>query len=303
MVCVVTVLGVCAACAAAGGRRVGSARTMACPTSPFSPARAVTGAAGRAPDSFALFRRPATSSDKLPGNGTRLSAGVEGQLASYDPALTREVTGLAVKPIGPSGSTVSSYIIVGDGAASQATLTKRCLNSFPRRRRARIERSLALERAGTPSGPAYCFVAVFHVNTHTTAPLVGGLCDTFAHAREGYGANEIGLATDGGPTLAGIVPDGVATVVFTYRHHAPIRAAVTGNAFWTRVPRVPPLAGPPRPVPRLSVLRKRVVASLALDIKWLDATGHILRQFTPPANYVRFLTARYEFCLQSNCGE
>jgi hypothetical protein len=302
-VCVVSVLGVCAAWAAAGGGRAGAARASVCPSSPFSPARAVTGAAGRAPDSFATFRRPATSSDKLPGNGRRLSTELEGQLASYDPTLTRAATGLLVYPGGPTGSTVSTYIVVGDGAASQATLSKRCLNSIPRGRRARTERIVALDRAGTPAGPAYCFVVVSHVKTQTSGPLVAGLCDTFAHAREGYGANEIGLAFDGGPTLAGIAPDGVATVELTYRHHVPIRAAVTANTFWTRVPRVPPLVGQPHPVPPRSVLRKRVLASLALNINWLDATGHVVREFTPPADYVGFRTAIYDYCIQSNCGE
>jgi hypothetical protein len=264
----------------------------------FAPTKPLTGAAGTAPKRYAVFRRPAGAADRLPST-KGLGVALEQDLQSYDPSLVREV---AAQPLpAPFGTKIKyeGYMIVGNGAASELSLANYpCARRLAAQKRRAFARGLALERPFSPSGPAFCLVVVSRFKQHFLGPDIGGFCDTLADAATGYGSNEVGY---GGESLTSIVPDGVATVVLDYRGHAPISARVTDNFYWTRVPTVPPLAQGPS-LERPAVLRAYIRRTVPESIKWIGANGQVIRMFTPPAAYLRLVTARYRACVALNCG-
>lgn len=241
--------------------------------------------------------------DRLPSE-SRLGRQLETQLDSYDPSLIRRVRAWS----DPAGAgpryTYTGYVVVGDGAAAAYTPKRLpCITRLKPGDRRRLTRSLA----SLPAGPAFCMVVVMKRADHPNkslagsdlnTPLIGGLCDTFANAAGGYGANVIALVRAG--TRASIVPDGVASVVLRYRRHAPITARVHDNVYWVRTPQLP---SPPPGVTRPAALRRTILRALPTSIEWLAADHSVVRRFTPPAAYVRFLTRWYEECIASGCGD
>lgn len=256
------------------------------------------GTAGTVPAQFGLFRRSSGPGDSL-ASDRGLGVEVEIELESYDPALTRRVAVPPVPVFAHTHAQVTGYVVVGGGAGTELTVKNfPCIRRLPRGEQRQLRRSFALARAVSPVGPAFCFLVATQVGTHRIQPRLGGLCDTFKDAATGYGANQIALD---GQSLASIVPDGVATVVLRYRHHAPISARVAENIYWVPVPQLSPLAQGPPLKHRLAV-KRAILRSLPSSIQWLAADGHPLRAFRPPAAYVRLLISRYRFCIESNCG-
>jgi len=220
------------------------------------------------------------------------------QLESYDPGLIRRVR--AVPPEHFSG-TRTTYVVVGQGAASELDLRKiACARRLSARKRRQLRRGLSLFRALTPSGPAFCLVDASRSAGERLAGLsLRGQCETFADAAMGFGAIKVDIAD--GPFLQGVVPDGVAGVVLRYRGHGSIRAYLSENIFWARVPRLPTLASGPDPR-RTAQVRKAVLKGLPTRIAWLAPNGHTLRTFLPPPAYVRHLVRAYRACRAMDCG-
>jgi hypothetical protein len=263
--------------------------------------RSEVGAAGKAPQTFALFRRRRTGLDQLPPSQNRLASEISYQLKSFDPTLIREVTAPPLQRLHARiPGRLVSFVVVGQGAAPEFTLKgQSCARRLSPADRRQLEHGLAARRAITPSGPSFCFVTVATVGSHPGYTHLGGICDTFANAEGGYGANEIGLEV---AALASIVPDGVATVVLHYSGHAAIRAPVTDNVYWVGVPRLPPLGGGPGVHASMRTLRAFIRKSLPRRTDWLASTGRTLRTFAPPAAYVRLLIRRYQACVELGCG-
>ena len=263
-----------------------------------SASRSVLGAAGQAPQRFALFRRPHTASDRLPPSHDRLANQIWYQLRSLDPTLIRAVTARPLERI--KVVRLLSFVVVGQGAAPLFTLEgQSCARRLSPRERRQLQHGLALRRAITPAGPSFCFVTVRNLGTHLSYTDLDGICDTFANAATGYGANEIDYEV---AALASIVPDDVATVVLRYAGHPAIQAPVTHNVYWVRVPRLPPLGGGPGAHALALKLRAFIRKQLPDEIDWLSSTGRTLRSFKPPPAYVRMLVRRYQACVELECG-
>jgi hypothetical protein len=260
-----------------------------------APAR--VGSAGSVPEQYGLFRRRAEAIDRLP-TVKGFSRGLVTFLDSYDPRLIRRIA----NPPLPGGHAPLSaaYVVAGEGFGSAFTLARfPCVRDLPAHKRHEIERQFAQVRASSPVGPAFCFEAFFR-SLGKTVGGPAGFCDTFADAATGYGANEITLDSDQ-PQRASIVPDGVATVVLRYRRHAKIIAAVRNNTYWVSVPDYVPYAQGP-PLSHSAAVRRAIVQSLPMSVRWLGPDGHVVRTFTPPAAYVNYLVAIYKACQAATCG-
>jgi hypothetical protein len=261
-----------------------------------APAGPRAGSAGTAPQAFALFRRVAGTADRLPT--TRgVGAFVEPQLNSYDPSFTRRIFD---PPVPRGRPALSAYVVVGQGFGSELTDEHfPCVRHLPARQRRETERGLAQGRATVPVGPAFCFEAFSTLHGKTVGGTAG-FCDTFAHAANGYGANEITVVSNQ-PERASIVPDGIATIVLHYQGRPAITAPVHDNVYWVAVPDYVPYAqGPPLSQP--AAIRRAILHSLPTSIQWLAPDGHALRTFTPPPAYVNYLIAVYDSCQRANCG-
>lgn len=257
-----------------------------------------TGTAGRATAGFELFRRAAGQADLLPVTDKPLGQELRPQLGRYDPALIRRIS--ATPPARVIGGE-STYVVVGRGAApNMAIQSVPCVRRLSLRARRQLQAALRSIRAVTPSGPAFCLVDVAQLDGQNRRHLsLPGGCETFADAATGFGAIEADTA--GGPFLQGLVPDGVSTVLLRYRRHSAIRARVSENAFWARVPRLPPLASGPNPA-RPGRVRHAVLEGLPTQVVWLAPDGRRQRVFSPPRAYVRRLTLRYHACRAMGCG-
>jgi hypothetical protein len=131
-----------------------------------TPAARRAGAAGMAPQAFALFRRAAGTADRLPT--TRGIGELVGpQLDSYDPSLTRRI----FDPPVPTGRpALSAYVVVGEGFGSELTDGHfPCFRHLPARRRRETGRALAQGRVTIPVGPTFCFEAFSRVRGKTSA--------------------------------------------------------------------------------------------------------------------------------------
>ena len=234
----------------------------------------------------------------MPPSHDRLANQIWYQLRSFDPTLIRAVTAPPLQRI--KVAQLLSFVVVGQGAAPLFTLNgQSCARRLSPRDRRQLQHGLALRRAITPAGPSFCFVTVRSLGTHLGYTDLDGICDTFANAATGYGANEIGFEV---PALASIVPDDVTTVVLHYAGHPAIQAPVTNNVYWVRVPRLPPLGGGPGAHAPARKLRAFIRKQLPDQIDWLATTGRRLRSFKPPPAYVRLLVHRYQACVELQCG-
>jgi hypothetical protein len=218
---------------------------------------------------------------------------------SYDPALTRQVHAPPVKKL---FGRHAGYIVVGRGSADEFTLKRffRCARKLSTGQRRLLQRGLELLRVFRPSGLAYCFVETVQPPKPPPTALADAECDTFRDIGRGYGMNEIAF----GPlarSLAGLVPDGVASVTLRYRHRV-IHTPVTENVFWTRVPRLPPTQSAVGKSPPARVLRKQVLDGLPRRMEWRALDGRVIRSFTPPPAYVRLLVRRDQACIAIDCG-
>jgi len=92
-------------------------------------------------------------------------------------------------------------------------------------------------------------------------------------------------------TIDGLVPDGVASVEFVYRHRAPRALAVTGNFFELSVsgrvrrpklPRSPDALPLPR-LPQFSPTSGPLAAIAPIAIVWHDAHGAVIKSIRQPA--------------------
>ncbi len=261
------------------------------------------GSAGVAPQQFGLFRRSSTVADRgLPASGG-LAHQLSTQLARYDPALIRSVVAPPLPREFGRHSTVTNYIVVGMGAAAELVLSKfPCSRSLSLRARRNLKRFLKLERPFTPLGSSFCFISLpqpisGHVSVH---PWLSGLCDSFAHLASGYGGSEISFSPEG-PGVASVVPDGVSSVLLHYRRHRPVRAPVTENVYWTRVPALPSLTSNP-PVKPLATVRRAILRGVPASIQWLAADGSIVRTFRPSKAYIDRQVRTYEACVALTCG-
>ncbi len=79
------------------------------------------------------------------------------------------------------------------------------------------------------------------------------------------------------PRTRGSPPDSL----LRYGKHPVIRARVSENAFWARVPRLPPLASGPNPA-QPGRVRHAVLQALPAQVVWLAPDGRRLRVFSPP---------------------
>jgi hypothetical protein len=254
---------------------------------------------GGEPAQFAAFRQSQLPADAAGNAALGLGHELGDQLVSFDPALTRRVHAPAVKQL---FRPARAYIFVGVGSAEEFTLEKLlpCARKYSPARRRRAQRVLNLLRLFRPAGLSYCFAETYQPRKRPAGAFMSALCDTFQNAGSGYGMNEI-IGGHRAPSLAGLVPDGVAAVALHYRHGV-IHAVVTENVFWTRVPRLPPIQSAVGTSPPARVLRRQVLDALPRRIDWLAPDGHSIRSFTPPSGYVRLLVQRDQACIQLDCG-
>jgi hypothetical protein len=228
---------------------------------------------------FAVLRRPAGPADQLPPLST-VGNQLDSQLGSYYPGYIRQLAQL------PDGNRI--FLIPGFKRATTIPPAG-CLPKSLRAQRNRLveqQRKLAAE-------PVYCIAEI------GSGPHIYPDCQTFA-------ANETG-STLAEPDVSKvpvteIVPDGVAVVRLSFRGGATVVAPVSENAF-----RFSP---PPALVAHAEMLLKR--SSLApkhghltkrqrerrlnalikvvlnvlhqlppTQVRWLDASGNVLRSFTP----------------------
>jgi hypothetical protein len=205
-------------------------------------------------------------------------------------------------PVQTHLGTSSTYVVAGRGAARETELRYMpCAQRLSSRERRQLEAVFRTYiRPLTPSGPAFCLVEVTPLEGRDRGHIsLGGACETFADAAKGFGAIQADF--DGGPFLQGLVPDGVATVILHYRRRAAIRAPVSGNAYWARVPHLAPQASGPDPA-RSVLVRKAVLKGLPTSVEWMAPDGHRLRRFLPPGSYVQRLMRRYQACRAADCG-
>lgn len=97
----------------------------------------------------------------------------------------------------------------------------------------------------------------------------GGLCGPPSALRA------TGITMTGGPTVRGLVPDGVATVTLRFGHGPTRSAAVHDNVFWLtgaptthRTVPAPPGSGRRRTAP--------LVMTRAFTVRWLDRHGRVI---------------------------
>ncbi len=296
-----TVVGLMVALAGEGSRSASAAgRRSQCGTVFRNPpnARAVTVSAG-APAQFALFRRPQLPADASLEAASQLRRQLGDQMMSYDPALTRQVHLPPVKkPFGPH----AGYIVIGRGSADEFTLRTffPCAHELSPARRRLLQRGLDALKVFRPSGLTYCFVETYQPLKPPATAEAGAACDTFQNVGSGYGMNEI-IGGSLAPSLAGLVPEGVAAVVLRYRHRV-IQTPVAENVFWTRVPRLPPIQSAVGKSPPGRVLPKQVLDALPSRIEWRAPDDRVIRSFTPPPAYVQLLVRRDQTCIAIDCG-
>ncbi len=236
---------------------------------------------------FAVLGRAATASDALPPLALQ---GLAGALRRYDPAYVRR--------LGAGPGTSGVFLVTGE--LVDQSLSIAC--AFPNGNApAAIKRAVPQERA-LARLPAYCLVLA-------TATAYSFLCNTFRALSGGYAFGELPSPTTGGAPgspggrdrIAGLVPDGVASVSLTYRGVA-MTASVTGNCFTADPPAVPQalvntivtlqdrirvVRGAPKPTPkqqrRLTQLRREAASyTTPSQVQWIGASGQLIERFTPP---------------------
>jgi hypothetical protein len=246
-----------------------------------------------------LFRRAQLPTDRAVDSAPRFRGVLANQLMSYDSLLIRRVKSPAVRKLFRPHA---GYIVVGLGSAADLTLKRYlpCALKLPPSRRRALQRGLGFLKLFTPSGLTYCFVETVQALKPPPVAVSDAQCDTFRNIDVGYGMNEI-FGSLSGPSLAGVVPDDVATVTLRFRDRV-VRALVTENVFWTRVPRLPPIQSAVGKSPPARVLRRQVLHGLPYRIEWRAPDHHVLRSFTPPPSYVRLLIRRDHGCIVTDCG-
>jgi hypothetical protein len=242
---------------------------------------------------FSIFRRTALAGDQLP---LLSSAGVElaAQLVSFYPGYVRQVEVL------PDGA---RYFVVPGFARPHGIPPGDCMPAALRGDRPELveqEQKLA-------AAPVYCIVEVGHEN-------LGGKCESFAQLEESPRAFETGLL-DYEPVVE-LVPDGVASVLATYRVGAPLLATVAENVYTlaqsgaTRLAETRRLRKLNRRADRLerdrhlsSAERQRALQVLLgrvekiIDeaaprrLEWLDSAGEVVRSIAPPSAGAAYLAS------------
>lgn len=292
--------------AGASGSVAGSKQALSpsrnCASSwPFLPSKPLSGAAGTATSPFALFRRSPGPKDHLRALTAKSRHELGFQLENYDPTLIRRVS-LPQSLHSGALFTVTDYVIVGQGSAPELQMWS-CLRTLTPSQRRKARKALASLQALAPSGPTFCFVSSIQPRGRHESQVSlrgGGPCSTFADVSAGYALTQIDQHEQ--PqffVLAGLVPDGVARVVLRYHRHAPVRARVSENVYWARVPRSPPLGSRPMSA---AALRKTILNDLPSKVVWLGPDKRIMRAFSPTASDVRLLMRRYQACVAIDCG-
>ncbi len=230
--------------------------------------------------SFAIFHRPALSSDVPPGlnpatGGLGRELYKDYELSSYYPAYVRQLTRL------PDGR---RYFVIPAFGRFEAVPPAHCFPAGERRELVEQEHRRLIE-------PVYCIIAV---DGGGNAPLPR--CEPFAAIDEGRPVFQSDALTKE-PTVE-LVPDGVVSVRIAYRETPAIVVPVSENAFLFR---------PPPPTPRVEAELKRLEPAIvsthlttaqrrriALQwdktvdetdptrIEWLDNAGGLVRALSPP---------------------
>ncbi|MGO9322407.1 MAG: hypothetical protein ACLQBY_16620 [Solirubrobacteraceae bacterium] len=231
---------------------------------------------------FAIFRRPALSSDELSGLSSggggldRELAGVY-ELSRYYPAYVRRLARL------PDGR---RYFVIPAYGRSEAVLPAHCLVGGARERHELIagQRRLLTE-------PVDCIVEVGDTDK---APPQG--CESFAAISEGGRVFQGHALT--GESIVELAPDGVASVRIVYRKAPAITIPVSEDAFlFTPPPPTPRVAAALRRLrpaflttPLTAAQRRRVLQwdeivheSDPTKLEWLDSAGSVIRVISAPA--------------------
>ena len=225
------------------------------------------------------------------GNRDSISNELAGQLRRYDPNSIRRVSSLPNPPAPPAITPPlrPDYVVVGQGSASGHPCQHQPLST-----------PLRLVIRSLPAGPTFCFVGVFRKEGERKGRAsLDGACESLSDAARGYGMVQAQLI--GGPFLEGLVPDRVAVVLLHYRSHQTIKAHLGSNAFWAKVPRLPP-SEPDLHILNRSKLRRAVLRGLPETVIWQSRSGQRLRAFRPPPSYVKLLMRRYRACVITDCG-
>ena len=241
--------------------------------SPFAPPQSVLAA-------YAVLRRAATPADALP-TFNDLAAVLAEQLGRYEGTYIRRVAQLA--------SGVQIFIIPGT-VARRPVVPLRCI---PRAERLAYKRAVAHERA-LSDAPEYCLVEV----GSATLGSPPSQCATFAAARSGGGFGSLDDTPTATPTLAGVVPDGVAAVQIDFPHEPTFGATVAENAFTGRASfgfaaaRARRFASDLRHTGRAAGRRVqadlRALQALATpsEVRWLSASGAVIARLHPRESVV-----------------
>ncbi len=240
--------------------------------------------------SFAVFRRLAQPSDQPPvlsALGNRLGD----ELASYYAGSVRQLLAL---------SDGSRFFVVPGFERTEPVPPARCLPKSLRALRPKLveaQRKHAVE-------PIYCVIRLG--GSHRTAAEPG--CEPFAEIDK---SPRVFLSAFTGAPTVDLVPDGVASVRITYRTVAPIVASVSENAFVFTPPKaltlrlgqalkkvidsaISSVTGKTKHLTKAQKHRVQQVEEKALErallqaeptrVEWLDGSGALVRNISPPPN-------------------
>jgi hypothetical protein len=237
--------------------------------------------------SFAVFRRPALSSD-LPPVLSAAGNELDDQLSSYYPGYVRRVAEL---------SDGSRFFVIPALLKTEAIPPARCLPKPLRSQRPKLveaQRKRAAE-------PVYCIVKV--------GSRTGGGSPDCVPFSEADQSPRVFLSGFTGGSTVDLVPDGVASVRITYRSVAPILARVNENAFVFTPPKVLTrqlgealqkiihTAVRPGKAKRHTKAQQRrlqkavekafedaLLQAEPTRVEWLDGSGALLRSIEPPSS-------------------
>lgn len=225
---------------------------------------------------FGIFRRSAQTSDEPPpaSGGLAQELRKDYELAGYFPALVRRVARL------PGGR---EYFVVPAFARPEAVPPTHCSS-------ASTHRQLVAEQQRRKTDPVACFI---ESGESRTAPVPG--CEPFVQVDQqprAFGVRDF-VRT---PAIE-MVPDGVASVLVSYRDVAPFSVPVSENAFYLTPPPTPHNSVSGRMKSLLpgilssnTARRDKATAewnrtyqyTLPTKIEWLNQAGAVVRVVTPP---------------------
>jgi hypothetical protein len=165
-------------------------------------------------DQYALLRRQAATSDALPPLNLAGSQ-LQGRLASYYPASIRQIASM---PNGARWFLIPGFLHVAEVPPAA------CLPSALRKQRS----TLVQREQARRTQPAYCLVEVGGSEAGSE-----GECGLFSEVGDSTSVFASGFSEQ---AVAGLVPDGVASVRVSYRHVPPVLLSVSEDGYVLNTP-------------------------------------------------------------------